>query len=330
LPRREINIKADGIHTWGYTDSVEDRPLPDTANRLLDYLSEETFQRFGDGPIVGDLVALSTGESVTVGDNVRITIPTFPSPSNQGRGATRIVTITGQELTPAGPSFTWLDGGPNLTAVTTPTLSGFAAATSDELHALKITIGGATVGASYQLQLARGSSAPSSSDWTDWYGVFTSSGEYILSRLASNTTWYARGRTAAQGRIRSAWTTTQVTTADAVNTSAITTPSNLASSSITAATVNLDWDIGDPAYGLELMQSTVGGSSALIRLAVFRAGSERYSVRDLTANSTYLFGIRHFDEFGGVSAQDTLTVQTSTGAPVAPDMAGIVVVVGVE
>jgi hypothetical protein len=76
-----------------------------------------------------------------------------------------------------------------------------------------------------------------------------------------------------------------------------------------------------PDYPLEVMVSTEStGLAGLVRLP---AGSQKFKVTGLVLDSTFFFGIRHVDEFGGVSTEDTLTVEMTTTPATAPALLGI-------
>jgi len=43
----------------------------------------------------------------------------------------------------------------------------------------------------------------------------------------------------------------------------------------------------------------------------------------MVENTTHCFGVRHYDVYGGVSSEVTLTVTASATKPTAPDLIGI-------
>ena len=326
LRRRELTVQIDGTHQVSFLINNVDFPSFATET-LVDVFSREIFERYGDGPLEGSIVGLSTAEDVEAGDFARVTIPTFLAPSTQGRGATRIVQIMSKRQAPDGPSFDWIDTGANLSALGTPTLT-LAQSTSDANHSLIATVTGAASSGGFQIQLGSGSAEPASSAW----GVYGSqqdgsSGTPAIKPLASGTTWFARARTTAIGRIRSAWST-----AGTAETAELTSPDGggLLSTGETGSTVDLEWSLGETDYPLEIRLSTGGASTSLANLDRLPAKSTRYSLFELALDTTYTAGVRHFDLFGGVGAEATATIETTTTLPTAPTVKGMVLLAGSE
>lgn len=324
-PRREITYKLDGVH------SVLPVSFPGTIaqggqsvwnpSRFVDTMARERFERFGDGPITGDVIALSTGEDVNQGDFVKIALATFPSPQTQSRGATRIVQIMSRLDGPAGPEFEWLDAGPSLNKLVAPTVT-LAQSTGEPKHAVVATISGTSSGAGYQLQWGSGSTEPGSTSWRDWAGQGDSTGTNTIRPLPSGQIIWVRGRATAPNRIRSAWSTAPNTT-----TEEILPPTGLASSSIDGSRVTLDWSLGSSDsqnYALEVRATTGAcpnaGLTSLVRLPI---KSTKVTAEGMTQNTTHCFGVRHYDIYGGVSSEATLTVQMTDTPPVAPDVDGV-------
>lgn len=332
--RKEIVYRLYGVH-----DSVHvvpgEVPLSGTwmwsLDRFVDTMARERFERFGDAPIRGDLVGLSTTESVQQGDFVRVTLETFPAPSTQGRGATRIVQVLSRVDTPAGPEFEWLDAGPSLSSLVAPTLA-LAPAASDPKHAVIATISGSSsTSVGYQLQwaLSTVSTGPSSSEWFDWAGQGDSTGTNTIRPLPAGRQIWVRARNTTPLRIRSAWSAAADTTTEALQA-----PSGLASSGTIGNRTTLDWSLGSshsPDYPLEvLISSGTCPSTGLAGLVRLPPGSATFQVTGLTQDTTYCLGIRHVDDFGGFSTEDTVGIQTTTSPATAPALSGrgIEVVVG--
>lgn len=225
---RVVDITLDGIH---------DR---DTAERQAKVIAREFFDRYGDGAIQGTLLATSTGETVGPGDFATITLNTFPNPQSQGRGGTRIIQIMSRAYLPGrGVECEWLDAGPHLGVLTTPTVS-LAVSTSDAYHSLIATVGGLTTGGTVLVQLAESTGTVPSSDsasWVTYLSTVSSSGTYAIGPLNSGSYQWGRARAAAPNRIRSAW---GYSTANP-NLTALTGPSSFQTSSVTQGTANLYW-----------------------------------------------------------------------------------------
>ena len=323
LPRRELRFVLDGVHpdhTIVPATSAANRVLGE-ADRLADILAPELFERFGDGPLRGTVLGLSTAETVDSGDFASINIPTFLAPSTQGRGAKRIVQITSRKDTPAGPDFEWLDAGPHSQPLSAPEVT-VAQATSDPNHVIVATLSSMdAVADRWQLQIGRGTTEPGSSGWDFWYGTGTSSGKFSLGPLGSDNQYWFRARVTAAIRVRSAWSP-----AASTNTAQIAQPPVSSSTSETATSIKLDWASTAAVlrYPLEVRISSSGktcpSSSTMMLVSRLGAGSDRFEFRDLTSDSTYCLGVRHYDMYGGVGAERTLTVPTTTVARPLPDM----------
>ena len=326
-PRREIVYQLKGVH-----DSfsvIPGDPPPTGAptwslDRFVDSMAREKFQRFGDGPIRGDIVGLSTTEEVTEGDFIRVTLETYPAPASQSRGASRIVQALSKTIGPAGPTFEYLDAGPDLNALVAPTLV-IAPAASDPKHTILATVSGSSsTDVGFQLQWAHStaSTGPTNTEWYDWAGQGDSTGVESVSPMASGRQTWMRARTTFQGRTRSAWSAAADTTTEALEA-----PSNLAASTITGNTVTLSWDLGSsnsPDYPIEIRYSTGAcPQSAKASLQRFVARTRQFEVTGLEVDSTGCFAVRHVDDWGGVSAEDTLTVEMTTSPRTAPNLLGV-------
>ena len=326
-PRKEIVYQLRGVHDAFQVVPGEFPPTGTavwSVDRFVDTMARERFERFGDAPIRGDFVGLSTTEDVKPGNFVRVTLETFPAPSTQGRGATRIVQVLSRFDTPAGPEFEWLDAGPSLQALTAPTLA-VAPATSDPKHSVIATVSGSSsTSVGYQLQwaLSTVSTGPTSTEWFDWAGQGASTGTNTIKPLPSGRQVWFRARNTVTLRIRSAWSAAADTTTEALQA-----PSGMASSGVVGNRATVTWSLGSsdsPDYELEVLTSTDGcpstGLAGLVRLP---AGSLTFELTGLEQNSTVCVAVRHVDAYGGHSTEDVVTIQTSTSPATAPAMAGI-------
>jgi hypothetical protein len=153
----------------------------------------------------------------------------------------------------------------------------------------------------------------------------TSSLTVTLDELASGTTYHARVRAYQANRIGSTWS---ASTNEA--TEALTAPTALASSSVTANTAELHWSNQETDYNLEfhLDQSATCPSSGLAFMRQIEAGTNMTKLEGLTLNTTHCAGLRYYDIFGGYSTMSSLSIQTTTTPAVAPNMADLMVFVG--
>ena len=325
MPLNGYPLQLPGLANWihGIVNKLDG--IPNYSKKMIDRIKTETFARYGDGPIQGSMVALSTAEGVEPGDFVKIDLETYPNPKTGTRGGVRIVQVLSRDLTPAGPNFTYLDAGPNVQPFDAPaiTLSTVAA---DPKHSLTATIAGlssqSTV-AEFQLQMANSATAPASGStlWREQPTTANSSGAYRISGLPSDSTFQARARIIQPGQrnpFKSLWTN-----ASAKATAAISPPTSLTASNLGV----MDWTIGDAREPLDVHTDTVttaaaGSSNRVARLG---SGGTRYQIEGLSSGVEYFCAVRHADNYGGFSAADSTTF-TLAAIPTAPSMAGIEIV----
>jgi hypothetical protein len=289
---------------------------PYTLNQYAAHVKNEIFDRYGDGPVVGRFAALSTANGVKPGDWVSITLNTYPG--STARGLQRFVQILSKSVDPIGPTFEYLDGGHSLAQLTDPDIVLVNPPTRRK-HEITARVGG--VASRFELQIAASTGsipASTSSLWAPWLTTAsTSTGDYPVGRRQAGMQYWGRVRNTDVGRIRSNWSYT--TTTGAVTSSGMTAPSAVAETDILAKQATLTWTLGESSYNVELMvdDSTSATLSTANRLELLPAGSKRYTLTGLSANSTYLWGVRHRDAFGGVSAIDSTTFETLTTASTA-------------
>lgn len=308
---------------------------------LAPALARETFDRFGDGPIWGRLHALSSGTSgVTPGQFVSIGLATYPNVGLQGRGGSRVVQIMSKTNTPYGPDFDYLNAATTDAPLASPTLTVTTSGLSP-LHSLVATIGGipssaASVGTTspiirmdggWQLEFANAASTLASNS-TAWQPVASSnsSGAFEITRLKSGSTYWGRVRATRSNRFRSAW----VYTTSGVATQELTGPTGLAATGHTISTIDLSWtnSTASTGYNPEMLASTFGGT--LTSTALLPPGSDRYRMWNLSSGTTYTFGVRYRDPYGGVSPSTTLSTETTGASSGAGSISGFHLIYGNE
>lgn len=323
----EIEYKLNGLHTaLGLPFPNSTLRFPAAITRLADFMAGEIFDRFGDGPIRNRFVVTSTGEDVVPGDFYRVTIPTFPTPNTQSRGGTRVVQALNLMHSVEGPEFEALDAGPSAQVLAAPTVT-LAAATANPKHELIATVTSLSTAADgYVLQIARGSSEPSSTSNQWVFAAFgTSTGTASVKPVAGGSTFFARAITRANGRFRSTWST-----APTAQTSDLPNPSSVATSDIQGQSAFVVWTPGSTVYPTQVLldQSSDCASASLSVIGVAAAGGNRFSLSPLTLDSTHCVGVRHADPWGGVSQTTSVSFQTTTSLPAAPAAGGMVLVQG--
>jgi len=287
------------------------------------------FNRFGDGPIYGEMHALTTAEDVQAGDWGIINLETMPNPSSGGvRGGTRYVQLLQRDDTPDGPRFSYWDGGRAAQPLDAPDFALSTDAASPH-HGLTVTLTSHpdVTGLGFELQFAQGGT---SGRFDNRLTTFNSTGVYRFGAFKSGTTWAARMRSVSPWRLPSTW---RYSTAN-VATDALTAPtlSTFQSSEITEGTALMRWTNGESAYPIEVMgdDSTSAALSTANRAEILQAGSNQY-LWTFDSTGSYLVGARHRDAFGGVSPTDSTAFTSSDGGlPNAPSLLGFSVVWGFD
>lgn len=340
LGRRPMTIKAHGWHLGGIERIALGPGEPVVTRRgaelpnLIAMSKPEFFDRFGDGPVMGEMSAMSTGDTVEPGDYVRLTLGSYPNAQIQARGGTRLVQALNKITGPQGPVFGYLDAGPNLQPLTKPTLA-LANSTGSPKHTIRATVGSVTAGGTFELQAAVSTTQPTSQSGL-WIPVRTSAvttGVYSIGQRPAGGTVWARARNMAAGRLRSGWRVSSAGRA----TSALAAPTALATTSVRDGTADLVWVPGETAYATDVFLdtstgATPGDANRALRLPPAARIARLGGMLPATLHRTW---VRHFDNYGGVSGTDSTTFTTlSTGSTgnlrVAPPLNGLWVHHGVR
>lgn len=332
LGRKPVAIRAHGWHGGirVILSSSGNRTVggPQSIRNLVAFSKQEYFDRFGDGPVMGELHALSTADDIEPGDYARLTLGSYPNAQTQARGGTRIIQILSKVQTPNGPVFQYLDAGPNLQPLSKPSLT-LANSTGDPKHTILATIGSVTAGGSFDLQAAVSTTQPSSNSML-WIPIGTSApttGVYPIAQRPAGGVVFGRVRNMAPGRLRSGW---RVSTAGRA-TSGLAAPTALATTSIRAGTADLVFTPGETVYGTHVFldTSTAASPSTNTNLAQrLPPGSRRTRLGGMSGNTLHRTWVQHYDQYGGVSGTDSTTFTTlstaSTGnLRVAPPLIGL-------
>lgn len=323
LGHYQHTIQLDGMHTvdagpfdnLDFTRVFGAQRAYEALGVTMQRIARELFVRYGDGPIHGDLAALSTAESVEPGDFAAINLGTFPNPSTLARGGTRVVQVTAGDLTGAGPNFQWVDVG-KIQPLAQPTLT-LSTSTGDPRHTLRATIGSlASTSAHWLLQLANGVPLPSSGS-TAWFQARdgNTTGIFDITGLPGHfQSFWARVRQVQPGRLPSPWRNSTV----AKVTAALPTPTISGTTAVQAKRATLVWTQSTVAqqYQAETFIDTSTGASfgTSNRAAILPGGSLRYTYTGLDNGTMYRAGVRLRDPFGGVGPADSTTFDTSTSS----------------
>ena len=317
--------------------------------RIQEFYAKELFDRWGDGPMVGEFTAQSTGDDVVPGDFVKITLNPYPNPqSTTGRGGTRYVQVMERTEHPTGITFKYLDVGPSVAALTAPAFS-VTRSTEVAKHAVVVAITSLpTTDSSWQFRFAltaTSESAPSSgsADWEIENYVQTirdTTGTVTVSPLPSGQRCWVEARSVSRNRIRSAWSTVDSTTLETLPASTF-----VGQVGEYAAQIVPDWTVGTTEYPLEvyLDRSTTATFASSNFVATFPAGDSpiaassghgvilgNLSTATSSTDNNVLFGIRHIDSFGGAGEFEStsLTLSTTVVLGTLPAVRGIGVLYG--
>ncbi len=318
---RSKTYKAHGLPRGGLQWEISGFPR---LQSVIDYLVRETFERFGDGPQWGEMRALRSPQDGSgrtpltrePGELVILDLDTWPNLATGSRGGQRMVQLMSRQPGPDGVTFRFLDAGPRLQPLATPSVS-LSANPGDPYHAVNVTVSGVPAGATATVELGIGASGPYPRK-----RVQVANGTITVSSLPSGSTIRARARATAPNRIRSAWSTVATTT-----TSTLPAPTGL-EAVVDGALVLLTWSPAAAAAGYGLMPVYRVGASGPWISALERSlpgGSSAYTFGPLALSTAHQVGVRHVDEFGGLGTVALASITTggtarSLSAPARPQV----------
>lgn len=340
LGRRQLTFRMGSVLIPGITvppTTIPGGVVPRFAVPLQQKLAGSIFTRFGDGPIytevqVSSSIDATTNGAILPGAFVKMNVQgIYPNPVVPGRSGTRIMQVLKRDITPYGRAFSLLDAASTLASLSAPTLT-MALSSQSSRHAIKITVASVSSGARFEVHLGASSSTSSTSrpaaNSSRWFpAVYNSTGALVnvVGQLPSKTKIWGRVRQARPMRISSPWSTANISVVMA----SITAPSGFSVTGLTAASGTAKWTNGSSVYGTEVMvdASSVATLTSTNVVGIVPPQTTRFTYFGLNANDTHKGGVRHFDPYGGKSAQATGTFTTTTGsAPAAPAMRGLVFV----
>lgn len=337
LGRRSLTFILSGIHrlTVIFRDPFtgEIRVFPG-VDWFAEFLANEVFQRWGDGPQEGELEGVendATVSGIEPGDLFLLDFATYPTLQTASRGgASRLVQATVRTDLDFGLGISFLDVGPGLQPLATPTVTVVQSATKPK-HEIDVTVANLGSGVGFQLSYAIADSepAPGSSLWRigpsgseDGGGGGTAS----IGSLPSGRTIFVRAFAREQGRTRSAWST-----ADSVATEALAAVTGLMADVINGIRTDLDWTNGEAAYPvMVLLDQSACASATPSEIARLDVGTTEYTIDLLQPSLVYCAAVRHFDAFGGIGPEVTVEFTSGTVVPVAPRLAGLIPIQGID
>jgi hypothetical protein len=304
---RPVTFKAHGLASGSEASFGTLGPEWDPLLNAAKALRGETFDRFGDGPVWGKVRALRTPqdglgrtpEDVQPGDLVKLDVATWPNMEGNVRGGVRIVQVMSRRPGARGIELEFLDAGPSLQPLATPTLT-IALNAASPRHAVDLTVGTIGAGQRAQVRIGYGSGV-------DFHRVIDDvpAGVSVFRGLPSGTVIRAQVRRVAPGRISSAWSTTKSTT-----TSTLPAPTGLAVEVIGRA-AKLNWTPAADGYPLMPVVRPAGsGTFQAVRERPLVPGSFTFTFPPRDASTAYDWGVRHVDEYGGLGAVASLQATT--------------------
>lgn len=323
VERRTERVEHDNVSTLGEFVVRHDlsgiAPASEVSffgARLGQYvplIAQELFDRYGDGPQRGTFRALRkvqdgsarTPEDVEAGDFVILNVGTYPNVGTLARGGARVVQIISRQETADGLAFEFLDAGPNLQALATPSVS--IAQGADTYHSVDVTVSSTPTGATTTVELDLGTDGV----WGRKI-VGLGNGTVTVSGLPSGTTIRARAQAATAGRTRSSWSSIV-----SVATSSLTAPTP-GTPTVSTTKVTLPWSGGTSGYSVVAL-SRVNGATDWVVAGVLPIGSTQYTYVLSQAGTLYDLGLKLRDPYGGESSVATTSATTgSSGTLTAP------------
>lgn len=340
LGRRQLVFRLGGVVHWPHMylgSTTVPVHLPFNTPPALKKFAESLFARFGDGPVysqveVSSSIDATTNGAILPGMFVKMNLATFPNALTLARNGTRTMQVLKRDITPRGRGFLLLDAASTLANLAAPTIT-IARSTQSTRHAVVLTAASVTAGARWEAHIARTSTgttakpAANSSRWVPAAVQTTASLTALVGSQPSKTKIWARVRQFKNNRIGSGWSTASPSTV----TASIAAPTTFSVTSLTAGGGLAKWTNGSSLYGIELMidASSVATLTSTNMVALLPPQTTRYTLQGLTPNDTQKGGVRHFDPYGGRSAQATNTFLTTTGSgTAAPSLRGMVIVEG--
>lgn len=296
----------------------------------------EMFGRYGRGPVRAFTTLLPTGAgaNVKLGDEILVDLPQIPNANKRlldaavSARAMQIVHLTRKS---AGIEVELIDSGPNASPHATVPTHTIAASSDRPRNVGTITItnaatlNGQSAGLRLQMALDTGGGAPAAEDYSDvafFMPGAIPTGVYRLPVVTADATVYVRARAEKNAARPSSWSTPS-----SVNLTGITAPSAVTGTPAGDGTrAEITWTNGVATLRVEVwlsLASEVFADATLI--ADLPAGSDRYSMYDLTPSTNYTVYVRHRDEETddvSATAEDDFTsgaTPATLTAPTNPD-----------
>jgi hypothetical protein len=312
LGRRELRVPIGQVAPT-YFVTTGQFPFENVVGRnALEVIGHQKLRLLGDGPAYAD-VETSSAITVRPGQWVRLKVGTYPNRDSGTRSsaASRICLALGRRETPVGRYYTLLDFGASTdTPLATPTLS-LALISGSSRHGIRASIGNITAGARWSLEYGVGASTASTAP-LNYRPLFTGTAtQQDAHMFPSRSKVFGRVNQSMPGRVNSAYSAVAN-----VVTASITAPSGLSAFGVGKTKASIRWTNGSTLYPVQVLLSasstaTLGASDLYSSVP---AASTITTLSGLTGNDGYKVAVRHVDQHGGVSAQDTTTFTTSTSS----------------
>jgi hypothetical protein len=309
----ERRVEADTIEDLGLREAIfapTDAVFRDVdVEGVFAGLKTDTFDRFQDGPQVGELVGPVVADAPVPGDLVILNQDDLhgPNPETGARSGLRIVHVLERrrvyDAERATYVYLYLDAGPKAQPLATPTVA-VAQNTATPKHRVDITVSDVPAGATAIVEVAHGS-APAAEDWIT-VRTDVANETIVVGNRPSGTLISVRARATAPTRVRSGWSAV-----DDVTTEALTPPSAVTATAF-GRSVLVEATLEEPAYAVEYSLDTTPQ-------VTLPAGSTQHTFHGLATGQQRTFGVRHRDGFGGVSTEITDTATPGAALP-APAM----------
>lgn len=335
LGERELLIDAIGYRASA-NEMHRHRSRIDWMKKNLRGVCEQLRGPYGRGAAVATFAFRRTTNVLNCWPgNWRIaTLDPMPDPDDHDRGGSRLVLCLGREE--AGPiiKLTLLDTALNIVS-DDPTLGTLAQGTITEHEAtMGVTLNGEDHAVHLEVAITdtdAGTRPAADSELWHFETRVTADGTATIRNLPSNSRIWLRGRSApAEGdemKLPSSWVFPTTPAAGYIDSAAITAPSGASVGSLTATTGILTWTNGDATYPIEILLKTGTAPASWVRadrIAIVMPGVTEYLLVGLDGPSAqHTVGVRHLDNYGGMSTVNNHTFSTTTTTPDCPRPAGL-------
>ena len=311
LPPIELTRESDKIGRVGESNHEVNLSMfhtRETAENMMDFLAQQIFPRYQDGPQFTSLNGTFDSALIKSGEFVKVSATAFPKlheTTPTRLTGTRIGQVIQVLHTPVAPNYLILDIGPDTQPLATLTCTAIKNTTDGFLA--DVTIGNLTAGANYVIQMLVHDSASPTHQMNAWRVIKTGSANETVTvdpqRVGRKV--HFRAAQFKANRIHSVWSAFATVQLDGYSP-----PTSCAISNILSTTADISWvnGVADISTVIELDGVQVG---------VVPPGHTKFTFTELTVSTLYSDAtVFHTDGLDGVSTKCNAGNFTTAVAPV--------------